>query len=102
MLLKKFDLNFCHQCGLKIENVDELSVEHKTPWLDSEDPVKNFFDLDNIAFSHLSCNSAAARRKPAQHPSRTAYKNGCRCTECIKANAEYSKNWMREKRNIGD
>ena len=101
MLLKKLNANFCHQCSAEIESEDELSIEHKTPWLDSDNPVKNFFDLDNIAFSHLSCNVAAARRKQPQHPSRTSYKNGCRCKDCINANAEYSKNWMRQKRNIG-
>jgi hypothetical protein len=51
----------CFQCGQKIAR-EQLSIEHKVPWLDSEDPVKLFFDLDNIAFSHHSCNIKAARR----------------------------------------
>jgi hypothetical protein len=54
--------DICYHCGKAIEFVDELSIEHKIPWLDSEEPEKLFFDLDNIAFSHLACNSAAARR----------------------------------------
>ena len=41
---------------------DNFSVEHVTPWLDSEDPVGLFFDLKNISFSHRNCNSSAARR----------------------------------------
>lgn len=61
-MIKRLGEDYCFQCGAKIETVEELSVEHKTPWLHSEDPKGLFFDLDNIAFSHLSCNSAAARK----------------------------------------
>lgn len=50
----------CHRCG-GVVTVDEFSIEHKTPWLDSNSPVDVYFDLSNIAFSHLSCNSGAAR-----------------------------------------
>lgn len=51
----------CHQCGEALTR-DQFSIEHKTPWLDSDDPIKNFFDLENIAFSHRRCNIRAARR----------------------------------------
>lgn len=57
--------NVCFRCNQKIKRED-FSIEHKTPWLDSEDPVKMFFDLDNIAFSHLSCNIKASR--PSKSP----------------------------------
>lgn len=53
--------NVCFHCGKSMER-QNFSIEHKTPWLDSEDPLKLFFDLDNISFSHLSCNVGAARR----------------------------------------
>lgn len=49
----------CFRCGQPIESVEELSVEHKVPWQSAADPVASFFDLDNIAFSHLRCNSWA-------------------------------------------
>jgi len=49
----------CYRCDKRIELVEDLSVEHKEPWQSSTNPVVSFFDLDNIAFSHLSCNSAA-------------------------------------------
>lgn len=52
----------CFQCGEKINSVDDLSVEHKKPWLHSENPLELFFDEDNIAFSHLVCNVASARK----------------------------------------
>ena len=51
----------CHRCG-DVLTRDTFSIEHKVPWLDSENPLGLYFDLDNIAFSHLSCNSGAARR----------------------------------------
>ena len=51
----------CHQCGEELTR-DTFSIEHKKPWIDSEDPASLFFDLDNIAFSHLFCNFSAARR----------------------------------------
>jgi hypothetical protein len=44
----------------KIEQVEELSIEHKQPWLDI-DPIL-YWDLTNIAFSHLACNRP--HRKP--------------------------------------
>lgn len=46
----------CFACGEKIESAEELSVEHKEPWLNRENGIEKFWDLDNIAFSHLSCN----------------------------------------------
>ena len=57
----KLDLDWCYQCGAKIEFKDDLSIEHMTPWLDSDNPIGLYFDLDNIAFSHHGCNSKASR-----------------------------------------
>jgi len=51
----------CYQCGAAMTRSD-FSIEHKIPWLDSEDPQKLFFDLENIALSHKLCNMAAARK----------------------------------------
>ena len=61
-LVCKLGLDICYQCGKKILLVDDLSIEHKEPWLRADDPAESFFDLDNVAFSHLSCNSGAASR----------------------------------------
>lgn len=61
VLLAESNRNTCFQCKQLIETVQELSIEHKEPWLDSEDPKGKFFDLNNIAFSHLSCNCRASR-----------------------------------------
>ena len=51
----------CHHCNQRMTR-ETFSIEHIVPWLDSDDPVGLYFDLDNISFSHDSCNKAAARR----------------------------------------
>ncbi len=62
-LVRQTAQDICYRCKTKIETVEDLSIKHKTPWLNSSDPVSSFFDLTNIAFSHLRCN-IADRRKP--------------------------------------
>ncbi len=57
MLVQRLGMDTCYRCGKKIETVKELSIEHIVSWEMAKDPVATFFDLDNIAFSHLSCNS---------------------------------------------
>jgi len=47
--------HFCYKCGAEIETIDEFSIEHKEPWFSSNAPDL-FWDLDNIAFSHVRCN----------------------------------------------
>lgn len=63
-LVCRLDLNECFQCQEEILSVDDLSIEHKEPWIQSEHPIDSFFDLDNIAFSHLRCNVGAAGPRP--------------------------------------
>ena len=91
-LLREFKKNICFQCGKEIETVEELSIEHKVAWLDKENAKELFWDLDNIAFSHLSCNSSVATRPTKgiiKHPSQSAYDKGCRCLECTKLKNEH-------------
>lgn len=52
----------CHQCGEEIE-LERFSIEHKDPWMQADDPKASFFDMSNIAFSHLSCNIGAGSRE---------------------------------------
>lgn len=49
----------CYRCKKALDR-ESFSIEHKTPWLNSVDPLHLFFDQANIAFSHLSCNSRAS------------------------------------------
>ena len=57
----KNEENLCYHCNQELER-SNFSIEHKVPWLHSEDPLGLFFDLDNISYSHQSCNSSAGRR----------------------------------------
>jgi len=59
--VKKTGKDICFQCGEKILSKDDLSIEHKEPYLHSKNPKDLFFDLNNIAFSHRSCNYKANR-----------------------------------------
>ena len=67
-VLKRTNLNVCFQCGNTIENAEELSLEHKEPWL--HDSPEKFWDLGNIAFSHLRCNCKASRRETLSPPTK--------------------------------
>ncbi|GAG84308.1 unnamed protein product, partial [marine sediment metagenome] len=55
-------LNICYRCGEKIVDVARFSVEHKKGWRFAENPRETFFDLNNITFSHLDCNSGVGER----------------------------------------
>jgi len=93
-LIQKLGLNTCFQCGKKILDIDALSIEHKIPWLHSENPKELFFDLDNIAFSHLKCNISTIRPtlkgNVVPHGTITRYKyHKCRCKLCRNANSTY-------------
>ena len=82
-LVIRLNENFCYQCGAEIETIEEFSIEHKTAWLDNSPDL--FWDLNNIAFSHLSCNVGAARsalKGTGKHPGRGRYRRGCRCDKC--------------------
>jgi hypothetical protein len=58
-MAKRLGLLDCYRCKEPILKIRDFSIEHKIPWQSSEEPKVAFFDLENIAFSHLSCNSGA-------------------------------------------
>lgn len=60
LMAVRLNLHTCYRCGNTIDDKDSFSVEHKQSWIAALDPVAAFFDLDNIAFSHLNCNAGAA------------------------------------------
>lgn len=84
----------CYHCGLPMTR-DNFSIEHKSPWLDSEDPKGKFFEIDNIDFSHLNCNVAKRRNsRSSAHGSIGMYRHHrCRCALCKHA-------WNAYKRGI--
>ncbi len=58
----KLGLGNCYRCRKPIETVAEFSVEHKKGWRYAKNPKASFYSLDNIAFSHLTCNSGVGKR----------------------------------------
>jgi len=58
-LLVETGKNICFRCGKPIEEVDDLTIDHKEPWLGVSKEL--FWSLDNIAFSHHSCNASNHR-----------------------------------------
>ncbi len=97
-LVCKLNLNNCHQCKEKIKTEEEFSIEHKEPYLNSENPVEKYFDMNNIAFSHHKCNIGArsSSRKP-KHGTATMYgaPYKCRCDLC----REYRRNRWKKFQN---
>jgi len=59
-LLVKHNENTCVRCGALITVVEDLSIEHLKPWEGIS--AELFWDLNNIAFSHMRCN--APHRRP--------------------------------------
>lgn len=58
-LAKKCNLETCYRCGVKIENFEDFTIDHKESWLLSDEPAKMFYNIENIAFSHAKCNCKA-------------------------------------------
>lgn len=84
-LLMKYGENICIRCRTPIETVDELSIEHIKPWEGRS--AELFWDLNNIAFSHMACNLPHRRRgrEPQRkvRPEGTNWCVGCQTFEPI-------------------
>lgn len=59
-LTVKHKENLCYRCHKWINHISEFTIEHKSPWLHISTEL--FWDLENIAFSHLYCNVSSARK----------------------------------------
>ena len=95
-LLVKYGDNICYRCETPIQNEQDLSMEHKVPWLDDSNDL--FWSLDNIAFSHLSCNSTGARKtnppRETVHGTNNGYNHHrCRCGLCKTAHTLYNRKY---------
>lgn len=89
--IEKLKLTNCYRCNLSM-SLETYSVDHKNPWLHVDNNL--FWDLNNISFSHLSCNTKNRRIPKIQH-GRTRYKKGCRCAICKYAHARYRYLWRK-------
>jgi hypothetical protein len=77
-----------------------MSIEHKEAWMGAADPLASFFDLENIAFSHLSCNCSAASKPNQLYASkgeRDAARSGRRRDEWSTWTKEKQQRVRREK-----
>lgn len=98
-LVVKTDQNNCFKCNFPMTR-ETFTIEHKEPWLDSDNPVDLYFDLENISFSHHKCNVGARRKTPAKCGSISKYSSGCRCDECRATNSSISRSrYCPEKRS---
>ena len=108
-LVRTYGLSDCFRCGDPITCPSDFSIEHKMPWLTADSPMEAFFDLDNIAFSHLRCNVGAANREKTRCPKGHEYtgdntardNRGSRnCKECKRARdrRHYKTDKYRERR----
>ena len=70
--LEKHGENVCYRCGERINDVNDLSIEHKVSWENVSADL--FWDFNNIAFSHLTCNVAHS----ASDNPRNCFKSGHR------------------------
>lgn len=92
-LVVKLKENFCFKCSEIIDDIKDLSIEHKLPWEGRS--VDLFWDIDNISFSHIRCNvphfqGAVKLRKEA--PEGMAW---CRAHKCFESIENF---WKNEKR----
>lgn len=62
-LVVETDRDICFRCGKKILSADDCTIEHKESW--QHKSTELFWDLNNIAFSHSTCNTRA--RNPGKH-----------------------------------
>lgn len=60
-LVQRLEEDTCYRCNKTIESVDDLSIEHKQAWEGKS--IELYWDLSNIAFSHLRCNSGSTNRE---------------------------------------
>lgn len=72
-LSKQLGLDACLRCGRRIKTVDDMTYDHKKPWLHSKSPKKLYLDPANIALSHPSCNMND-RRQNFEFNSKAGYK----------------------------
>jgi hypothetical protein len=95
-LLQRHGENVCFKCSQTIETAEELSIEHKQPWQDIS--VELFWEMENIAFSHLKCNKNHRRnggradmRKVG--PEGTAWCRNCKAFLHVSAFSRHASRW---------
>ncbi|MGE7863793.1 HNH endonuclease [Bacillus mobilis] len=63
MLVQKANMAICHRCKEELTDPDTMEIDHIEDWETSDNPLENFLDVGNIAFSHSICNNLAKTSK---------------------------------------
>jgi len=61
---------FCVRCRKEM-TIDNFSIDHIIPWIDSDDPKGLYFDIKNIGFSHIKCNFSLRRNSSGEKHGRS-------------------------------
>jgi hypothetical protein len=97
-LLRRHGENVCFKCSKEIETAGELSIEHKRPWEGVS--VELFWAMENIAFSHLRCNTPHNYRgngvwRRRVGPEGTAWCRSCKAFLPVAGFSRHSGRWNR-------
>lgn len=93
----RLDLNLCYRCNKRLTRED-FTIDHVKPWRNKPNSQELFFDVNNIRFSHHSCNSANTAIKKITHGTQRMYnRHRCRCTSCKEAHRVF----MQKRRAMG-
>src|ERR1044072_7625061 len=60
-LAQKCGMDICYRCGKRIEDISDFDRDHKEPYLHKDNAIELYSNVENVGFSHKSCNRAAAR-----------------------------------------
>lgn len=93
----KLGLLDCWQCDEPIKTPAEFSIEHKKPYLWKD--LSLYWDLDNIAFSHLVCNRKRTRNGAASHSRARYMRKQCQCQICHEIKLQYNRDWYHKNKN---
>jgi hypothetical protein len=102
-LLKRYKENICFRCGKEINDLLELTIEHKEPWLHVSPDL--FWDVSNIAFSHSRCNRPdrpVYNKKRKEGPQGTAWCSGCKSFKVSSMFRKSKKHWNGFHENCKD
>jgi hypothetical protein len=89
-LLKRLKENMCLVCKQEIVDSSELSIEHIKPWEGRSTDL--FWDIENISFSHLSCNRPHVYRGTVTNRVCPEGKSWCWSCKDFKLLEEFHKN----------
>ena len=84
-MAKELNRHLCYRCN-QPTLLSDFSIEHKNPWAWKDNSLEIFMDYENIAISHVNCNSGnirqTKRRDKVQLDRRRFKDDKWRCSRC--------------------